>query len=160
MRPLRFLSVVLSLLLGASIAAAAETRQYDAIGRLTDIAYQVGGSIHYTFDANGNILSIVSSSGTTGVDGAGPSFALSLGPAMPNPGSGPRRIAFTIPSRGHVSLRVFDLEGREVANLFDRVLDPGRYAAEFSTARWAAGTYFHRLDVAGRVRTGRMTVVH
>lgn len=159
MRPLRF-SLALSLLLVASIAAAAETRQYDAIGRLTDIAYQVGGSIHYTFDANGNILSIVSSSGTTGVTGAGPSPALSMGPAMPNPGSGTRRIAFAIPSRGHVSLRAFDLSGREVAVLFDRELEPGRHTVEFSTARWAAGTYFHRLEVAGRVRTGRITVVH
>jgi YD repeat-containing protein len=159
MRRLRVLALMLCLQLAGSIAAA-ETRQYDAIGRLTDIAYDVGGSIHYTFDANGNILSIVSTAGTTGVDGAGPSFALSLGPAMPNPGSGPRRIAFVIPSREHVSLRVFDVSGREVANLFDRVLDPGRYTAEFSTAHWAAGTYFERLEVAGRDRTGRMTVVH
>jgi len=159
MRRLRVLALMLCLQLAASIAAA-ETRQYDAIGRLTDIAYAAGGSIHYTFDANGNILSVVSTAGTTGVDGVGPSLALSLGLVTPNPGSGPRHIAFVIPTRGHVSLRVFDVSGRAVAMLFERTLDPGRYTAEFSTAHWAPGTYFQRLEVAGRVRTGRMTVVH
>jgi hypothetical protein len=147
--------------LAANSAVAAETRQYDAIGRLTDIAYGgSGGSIHYTFDANGNILSIVSSTGTTGVGGVTPPpLALELGPATPNPGAGPRTIAFAIPSSGHVTLRVLDVSGREVARLFDRDLDAGRYSAQFSTALWAAGAYFYRLEASGRVRTGRMTVL-
>jgi YD repeat-containing protein len=143
---------------GTPRAAAMESYTHDAIGRLTDVAYQNGGSLHYTYDANGNILSIVTSLATA-VEDASPQLQFALGPATPNPGSGPRSMAFTIPARGHVTLRVFDVSGREVATLFDRVLDPGRYVARFSSGRWAGGVYFYRLETGGRVRVGRMVVL-
>jgi YD repeat-containing protein len=153
------LSALLALTVAAPSARATETRQYDAIGRLTDIAYDGGGSIHYTFDANGNTLSILSSTGTTSVGGGESPLSFELGPARPNPGTGPRAIAFAIPARGYVVLRVLDVSGREVASLFNRELEPGRYTALFSTARWGAGVYFYRLDAAGKSRTGRLIVL-
>jgi YD repeat-containing protein len=137
---------------------AVETYHHDAIGRLTDIAYANGGSFHYTYDANGNLLSVVTSLATA-VEGGGAPLQFALGPTTPNPGSGARSMAFTIPARGHVTLRVFDVSGREVATLFDRVLDPGRYVARFSSGRWAGGVYFYRLATGGRVRVGRMVVL-
>jgi YD repeat-containing protein len=135
-----------------------ESYTHDAVGRLLDATYANGGSIHYVYDANGNILSIVTSLATA-VGDASSQLQFALGPATPNPGSGPRSMAFTIPARGHVTLRVFDVSGREVATLFDRVLDPGRYVTRFSSGRWAGGVYFYRLETGGRVRVGRMVVV-
>jgi hypothetical protein len=143
---------------GASRAAAMENYTYDPVGCLTDVAYQNGGSIHYTHDANGNILSIVTSLATA-VEGNGAPFQFALGPTTPNPGSGPRTMAFTIPARGHVTLRVFDVLGREVATLYDRVLVAGRYNAQFSTDRWGNGVYFYRLQAGSRVRAGRLVVL-
>lgn len=143
----------------ASFALAAETYQHDAIGRLTDVAYANGGSIHYTYDPNGNILSIVTSLATTAVEGGGSPLLFALGPTTPNPGSGARSMAFAIPARGLVTLRAFDVSGRVVATLYNRVLDPGRYHAQFSTGRWANGVYFYRLEMDGRVLTGRLIVL-
>ena len=148
----------LALLSWAELAAAAETYQHDAIGRLTDVAYANGGSLHYTYDANGNVLSVVTSL-ATGVEGSGAPLQFALGPTTPNPGSGPRSMAFTIPARGHVTLRVFDVSGRVVATLYDRALDPGRYSAQFSTDRWGNGVYFYRLEMGGRARAGRLVVL-
>ena len=139
-------------------ALAAETYTYDTQSRLTSITYQNGGSLHYTYDANGNILSVVTSLATAVEDASAP-LQFALGPTTPNPASGPRSMAFTIPARGHVTLRVFDVSGRQVATLYDRVLDPGRYTAQFSTARWGSGVYFYRLETAGRVRSGRLVVL-
>ena len=137
---------------------AVETYQQDAIGRLTDITYANGGSFHYTYDANGNLLSIVTSLATAvGDEGAPLQFA--LGPTTPNPGSGRRNMAFTIPARGHVTLRVFDVSGRVVSTLYDRALDQGRYTAQFSTDRWGNGVYFYRLETSGHVRSGRLVVL-
>jgi YD repeat-containing protein len=150
---------LIPLALMAMAPTAVETQQFDAVGRLTDIAYATGGSIHYTYDANGNLLTIVSTAGTTGVGGKPLPAAFALGPVTPNPGAGPRRIEFAIPSRSRVTLRVIDVAGREVAKLLDRYLEPGPYTAQFSTASWGAGEYFYRLDAAGRRRTGRMTVL-
>ena len=153
------LAAALALAATPHLALAAETYQHDPLGRLTGVAYANGGSIHYTYDANGNLLSIVTSLAATAVDGGVPALQFALGPTTPNPGSGPRSMAFTIPARGHVTLRVFDVAGREVATLYNRVLDPGPYNARFSTDRWGNGVYFYRLETAGHVRSGRMVVL-
>jgi YD repeat-containing protein len=152
-------SAALVVLFAMQGPTAVETYQHDALGRLTDVAYTNGGSIHYTYDPNGNLLSIVTSLAVTAVDGGGPALQFALGPTTPNPGSGRRNMAFTIPARGHVSLRVFDVSGREVATLYNRVLDPGHYNAQFSTDRWGNGVYFYRLQTAGHVRSGRLVVL-
>ena len=141
-------------------ASAAETYSYDSIGRLAVVTYDNGGSIHYTYDANGNMLAIVTSLAVTGVEsGESPTFEFALGASTPNPGSGPRAIPFSIPTRGHVTLRVFDVSGRSVATLADHVYDPGRYVARFSSDRWAAGVYFYRLALDGRALSGRMVIL-
>ena len=159
---IRFVGLSLAMALAAVVASgsagAAETRQYDAIGRLIDVAYGSAESIHYTYDSNGNVLSIVSTAGTLAVGGSVLPPMSALGTATPNPGSGPRSIAFAVPERGQVTLRVLDVAGRDVATLFDRVLDPGRYSAQFSTARWGPGVYFCRLAAGGQVRTSRIIV--
>ena len=142
-------------------ARAGETYAHDAQGRLTDATYTDGSSNHYTYDANGNLLSIVSSGATTGVDPKTPAtYEFALGPVTPNPGSGDRRITFSIAKAAHVSLRVTDVAGRAVATLYDRDLTPGRYVASFGSARWPGGVYFYRLESAGRSLTGRMVVEH
>jgi YD repeat-containing protein len=148
----------LAVLLALQGPTAVENYQHDAIGRLTDVSFANGGSFHYTYDGNGNILSVIASLATAVGDASTP-IEFTLGPTTPNPGSGPRRMAFAIPARGHVTLRVFDVSGREVATLYDRVLDPGRYSAQFSTDRWGNGVYFYRLEMGGHVRAGRLVVL-
>lgn len=143
---------------GPRSSNAAESYQYDTMSRLTDVSYANGSSIHYTYDANGNILSVVTSLATTVEPNATP-LRFALGPSTPNPSSGPRSIAFSTPARGRVTLRVFDAAGRERAILFDRVLDPGAYTARFSATGWASGVYFYRLSLDGRALNGRMVVV-
>ena len=139
-------------------ARAGETYAHDAQGRLTDATYTDGSAIHYTFDANGNLLSIVSSGATTGVGPSPGTFAFALGRVTPNPGSADRHIAFSIATAGQVRLRVTDVAGRAVAVLYDRDLAPGRYTVGFSSAHWAGGVYFYRLESAGHALTGRLVV--
>ncbi len=142
-----------------SAARAAETRQYDALGRITDVAYANGGLLHYTYDANGNLLSTVASLAATAVGGTIPRFEFALGPAMPNPGSGPRSVNFSTPVPARVTMRVFDVSGREVGTLLDGELPAGRHALRFTTERWGNGVYFFRLSMPGRVREGRLVVL-
>lgn len=157
-RVLAGLALAISLGSGPRLADATESYQYDSMSRLTDVAYANGSSIHYTYDANGNILSVVTSLATAVAPSAAP-LRFALGPSTPNPSSGPRSIAFSTPARGRVTLRVFDAAGRERAILFDRVLDPGTYTAGFSATGWASGVYFYRLSLDGRALSGRMVVV-
>jgi YD repeat-containing protein len=152
------LTIALGLALWHVPARAAETYQYDPEGRLTDVSYANGGLLHYTYDGNGNILSIVTSL-ATGVEGGGAPLQFTLGPATPNPGSGPRDLVFSIPTAGHVTLRVFDVTGRQVATLVDRDMPAGRYGTRIFTDRWAAGVYYYRLSMGSHTRNGRMVVL-
>ena len=153
------LAAVLTAVLLAPASAVAESYTYDAIGRVTNVTYDNGSSIHYSYDANGSALSIVTSVGTTGVGGPpqGP-LAFALGRPTPNPGSGPMTIPFTIPARGRVVLRVYDASGRLVATLADDVFEPGAYMARFSSDRWPGGAYFYRLALGSRSLSGRMVL--
>ena len=145
-------------LVGAAPAFAAETYTYDNQSRLTDVSYQNGGSLHYTYDANGNILSVITSLAAA-VEGNEATYQFALGATTPNPGGGPRDVSFTMAARGHVTLRVFDVTGRLHQTLVDRDLDRGRHDVHFFSDRWSAGVYFYRLESAGLVRSGRMVVV-
>ena len=145
-------------LVAAAPAFAAESYTYDTQSRLTDVSYQNGSSLHYTYDANGNILSIVTSLAAA-VDADGAPLQFALGPTTPNPGGGARDVTFTLPSPGRVVLRVFDVTGRLQATLVDRDLERGHHDVRFSSERWGAGVYFYRLELAGKQRSGRMVVL-
>jgi len=148
------------LCLVASLARAGDVYQYDAIGRLTRVTHEGGPEITYTYDANGNLLSVNST--PVGVEPAPGSFGFALGRAFPDPASDVARIRFSIPERQRVSLEVFDIRGRRVATLVDGVRDAGQHQAEFvarARAR-AAGVYVYRLRAGGREQSRRLVVLH
>ena len=82
----------------------------------------------------------------------------------PNPFRGTTVIAFDLAADAEVSLAVFDLLGRRVATLADRVYPAGAHAVEWDLrdaggARVAPGVYVYRLE-AGTFRARRkMSVV-
>src|SRR4030095_4073518 len=69
----------------------------------------------------------------------------------PNPFNPITKIKFDIPagSSGKVSLRVYDLAGREVATLLNQSLQPGTNEAEFDGSNLASGVYFYRINAEG-----------
>ena len=152
------IAIAFAVVLWAVPALAAESYTYDTQSRLTDVSYQNGSSLHYTYDANGNIISIITSL-VTAVENGPTSYQFALGPTAPNPGNGPRDVSFTMAARGRVTLRVFDVTGRLQATLVDRDLDRGRHDVRFLNDRWPAGIYYYRLESAGTIRSGRMVVL-
>ena len=71
-------------------------------------------------------------------------FALSQN--YPNPFNPTTVIGYSIASASHVSLKVFDLLGREAAVLVNTQQVPGSYSAAFDASRLSSGVYFYRLD--------------
>ena len=81
----------------------------------------------------------------------------SLSQNYPNPFNGGTEIVFTLPEVSDVSIRVFDILGREVATLISSRL-PASWSVPFyiewdglksSGGRAASGTYFYRLEAKG-----------
>ena len=83
----------------------------------------------------------------------------------PNPFNPRTTIAFLLPQRAAVDLRVFDVTGRLITVLIDgTVYDRGCHEAiwqggDSSGRRVAAGTYFYRLQAGDHVETKRMTLL-
>ncbi len=69
-----------------------------------------------------------------------------LFPNFPNPFNPITNIAYRIANIGLVSLKVYDVLGREVATLVNRVQEPGKYEVHFDGSRLASGVYFYRLN--------------
>jgi endo-1,4-beta-xylanase len=82
-----------------------------------------------------------------------------LGQNYPNPFNPTTQIAYSIAQSGHVSLKVYDLLGKEVAILFDGMRQPGRYIAIFNGARLASGVYFYRLQSGKFVETKKLILM-
>ena len=71
--------------------------------------------------------------------------------AHPNPFNPNCKLAFTLPRTGHVSLKVFDVSGKEVATLIDAVHPGGRREFTWSAGGLPSGVYLARLE-AGEFR--------
>lgn len=91
----------------------------------------------------------------TGSAGGAPS-AYELRQNYPNPFNPSTEIRFSVVDRGNVSLKVFDVAGREVAILADGVYAPGEYRVRFSPENLASGMYLYTLRVGGFTETRKM----
>ncbi|HWA07319.1 MAG TPA: T9SS type A sorting domain-containing protein, partial [Ignavibacteria bacterium] len=66
----------------------------------------------------------------------------------PNPFNPVTKITFSIPENAYVSLRVYDIQGREVAVLADSEYYSGSYEVSFDASSLASGVYFCVLEAA------------
>jgi hypothetical protein len=82
-----------------------------------------------------------------------------LGQNYPNPFTVRTTIPFEVPERVHISLVVYDVLGREVARLADRLMQAGIHEAEFSASHLPSGSYFYRLQAGAFIQSGRMTLL-
>jgi hypothetical protein len=117
-------------------------------------------------DANAAVVSTVGdpkvSEGTESTTGVASPVARSgmwLGPASPNPARGPARIRFAIPSSDHVSLAIFDPQGRRVRSLLDGSMAAGEHEViwdgnDAEGRKPATGLYFYRLRTSDRSLSG------
>jgi hypothetical protein len=60
---------------------------------------------------------------------------------------------------GHVSLKIYDALGREVATLVNEVKDAGSYTAQFDGTDLSGGVYFARLASGGETRTRKLVLL-
>jgi len=85
--------------------------------------------------------------------------SFSLDQNFPNPFNPSTEIRFTLIEGGRTTLRVFDMLGREVANLLDEDLDAGAYKKVFDASRLSSGTYMYSLTSHGSTITKKMLLM-
>jgi hypothetical protein len=77
----------------------------------------------------------------------------------PNPFNPSTVMSYQLPVASNVSLKVYDVLGREVATLVNGRQEAGRYSVSFNAASFASGVYFYRLQAGNFVQTKKMMLV-
>ena len=97
----------------------------------------------------------------TGIDGgdAGIVPEYSLAQNYPNPFNPNTSIRFSIPAAGRVSLKVYDMLGREVGSLLDAEMLQGRHEVRWDAQGAASGVYFCRLEAGGHVLSKKLVLL-
>ncbi|RPI61186.1 MAG: T9SS C-terminal target domain-containing protein, partial [Ignavibacteriales bacterium] len=90
-------------------------------------------------------------------------FVFALEQNYPNPFNPSTTIQYAISNRQFVTLKVYDLIGKEIATLVNEYKPAGSYEVEFNSAssikNLASGIYFYRLQAGDYVKTKKMTLL-
>lgn len=87
----------------------------------------------------------------------------SLSQNYPNPFNPSTRIQYQLSNNSHVSLKVYDILGNEVATLVDEYKPAGTYEVEFQSTvgsrQLASGVYYYQLKVGENVQIKKMILL-
>lgn len=77
----------------------------------------------------------------------------------PNPFNPSTVISYRIAANSNVSLKVFDITGREVSTLVKQMQSAGIYSVTFNASGLSSGMYFYKLNVNGYEHVKKMTLL-
>ena len=83
----------------------------------------------------------------------------SLSQNFPNPFNPTTTIKYSLPSEVEVSLKIYDVLGREVATLINRKQQPGNYYIEFDANDLTSGVYYYQLIAGSFVETKKLILL-
>ncbi|MGD8779385.1 MAG: T9SS type A sorting domain-containing protein [Ignavibacteria bacterium] len=83
----------------------------------------------------------------------------SLEQNYPNPFNPSTIISYQIPQEGVVSLKIYDILGREVTTLVNEYKSIGKYEVEFNAGSLASGVYIYKLTAGNYVSSKKMILM-
>jgi len=83
----------------------------------------------------------------------------SLQQNYPNPFNPTTTISYTVPAPSFISLKVYDILGKEVAVLVNEGKTAGTYNVKFDAKNMASGIYFYRLQAGSFLITKKLTLI-
>jgi len=83
----------------------------------------------------------------------------SLSQNYPNPFNPVTNLEFGISNLGFVSLKIYDVTGRELVTLVNEIKEPGYYKIQFNAADLSSGVYFYRMTAGDFVAVKKFVVL-
>ena len=77
----------------------------------------------------------------------------------PNPFNPTTTITFSLPQQSFVSLKVFDVTGRELSTIISDQLEAGIYTRQWNAANLSSGVYFYRLNAGSFTATKKFLLL-
>ena len=82
-----------------------------------------------------------------------------FGQNFPNPFNPVTVIGYALATPAHVTIKVYDVSGREVRTLVDTDMEPGRYQETLDAADLAGGVYFARMTAGDYTETKKLVLL-
>ena len=86
-------------------------------------------------------------------------LVFSLSQNFPNPFNPTTIINYTIPTRSHVTLSVFNTLGQKVTELVNGEKEAGDYSVTFDASGLASGVYLYRMQAGSFVETKKLVLM-
>jgi len=139
---------------------AAWTTQYTvAAGSFYHMTKSRSGATIWAVRSNGGISRYGSLiSGVTPVSTETPSN-YSLSQNYPNPFNPVTKINYALPKSGLVTLKIYDILGKEVATLVNEVKNVGTYSIDFNGSNLSSGVYFYKLTAGDFSSIKKMSLI-
>jgi peptidoglycan hydrolase-like protein with peptidoglycan-binding domain len=85
--------------------------------------------------------------------------AFGLNQNFPNPFNPSTTISYQLPSQCRITLKIYDVLGREVTTLVNGIETPGYKSTVWDAGGVASGVYYYRLQAGDFVQTKKLSVV-
>jgi hypothetical protein len=108
--------------------------------------------IYYKRDPTGNVT------GIKNIDLEIPK-EFSLSQNYPNPFNPSTKIKFSLPSSQFVTLKVYDVLGREIAGLINELREVGNYEVQFNPDNLVSGIYYYRFQAGTYSETKKLVLL-
>lgn len=77
----------------------------------------------------------------------------------PNPFNPATTINYSIPKESFVTIKVYDVLGREVSTLVNEVNIAGNYSVQFNGSKFSTGIYFYRMQAGNFVQIKKLVLM-
>ncbi|MFH0733384.1 MAG: T9SS type A sorting domain-containing protein [bacterium] len=87
----------------------------------------------------------------------------SLAQNYPNPFNPSTKIRFSLNTSGNVSLKIYDILGKEITTLVNKYMDAGNYEADFNVSETgknlSSGVYIYQLKLKDKILSNKMMIL-
>lgn len=128
--------------------------KYNLSSVLSDYKYTVGANDGGGVEDPGGIDNVLNIENESEIP-----TEYSLKQNYPNPFNPTTNIQFDLPQNNFVTLKIYDVMGREIATLVNEFKNAGKYIASFNAVNLSSGIYFYKVMAGSFVETKRMVLI-
>lgn len=77
----------------------------------------------------------------------------------PNPFNPSTKISFALPKEGSVTLKIYDINGKEIASLINGMMNAGTHQVTWNASGISSGVYFYKIETDGFSDVKKMMLV-
>lgn len=132
-------------------------------GRTLKVKDEINGTILDQTLGEGNRITVTAPLTRLTIEESGQSASVpidwELSQNFPNPFNPTTNIRYGLPKASYVTLKIFDMLGREVATLVNGAQEPGYKSVQWNGTTAASGVYYYRLQAGEFVKTKKLVLL-